>query len=145
MKWFECVRDFGLDTRSIVLSVGALLAAWILWRLQKSSKQIDFMDLLVTGDGKASWSKMTAIFGFLVGTWVVVVKTLAGTLTDEMFLIYYAICIGSPVAFGIISMRAGQGVQQLPSTTTVVTPNTTTVTTSPPPATSPQPMTAPTQ
>lgn len=132
MKWYECVRDFGLDTRSVVLSLGALLAGWIMWRLQKSSKQIDFMDLLVTADGKASWSKMTAIFGFLVGTWVVVIKTLAGTLTDEMFLIYYAICIGSPVAFGIISMRAGQGVQPLPSTTTVVTPSATVTTSSAP-------------
>lgn len=141
-RWAQCVRDFGFDARSLALSLGAIFFLWVLWRLQRSDKKIDFMDLLIGLDGKASWSKMCAIAGFFVGTWVVVVKTLAGTFTSEDFLIYFAVCIGSPVAFGVISMRAGQGVQPLPSTTTVVTPSATVTTSSaqpaPPPATPPQ-------
>jgi len=98
------------DPLSFVLFFGTLMLLYILWRVQKSVNQVDFVDLVLGADGKASWSKMTGIGGFFIGTWIVTYETLHDKLSDFMFLSYFAVCVGSPVAFGIINR--GQGREQ---------------------------------
>lgn len=99
----ERLRQVSFMEAALILS--AIVVLWILWRVQRSPKSIDFVDLMIGPDGKASWSKMTGIGGYAVGTWIIIYLTIHNLMTEWYFVIYYAICVGSPVAFAIINSR----------------------------------------
>lgn len=122
-----------VDPLSALLFIGAFWMLWILWRIQRSPKyhQVDLVDLIIGPDGKASWSKMAGIGGYMIGSWIVVYQTLHDKLSDFLFLSYFAVCIGSPVAFAVIGKR--NTVDPLPLTVSTVTePSGTTTTTTAP-------------
>lgn len=102
------------DPMTGLLLIAVLWFLWICWKVQRSPryKNVDFVDLILGADGKVSWSKMAGIGGYFIGTWIVVHEELSGKLSDAMFLSYFAVCIGSPVAFGIINRSQPTQVQQ---------------------------------
>jgi len=79
-----------------------IAAIWLLWKVQKVAKEVELKDLILGPDRKASWSKIAAIIGFVIGSWVIIYLTLHGNLTEMYFLSYFAVCVGSPVAFAIV-------------------------------------------
>jgi len=109
-------RFASLSFMEMALFASAIVLIWVLWRIQRSPKSIDFVDLMIGPDGKASWSKMTGIGGFMVGTWVMIFDTLNARVPEGqvlLFLCYMAICVGSPVAFAVINARSG-GLGRMP-------------------------------
>lgn len=82
-----------------------LLILRILWKVQRTVAKVDFADWLVGPDGKASWSKASAIGGWIVGTFCMVYVTMAGKVPDnyiELFLVYFLIVVGNPAAMDVI-------------------------------------------
>jgi hypothetical protein len=101
----ECLA---INPMATFLVIGLVLTLWILWRVQRSTKNIDFVDWWIGPDGKASWSKAAAMGGFCIGSWIVIYLTLHDKMTEMFFLFYFAICVGSPVAFAIVNSRTPQ-------------------------------------
>lgn len=134
MKLLDCIAGVTINPMGALLLIGTLFAIWVLWRLQRSVKRsdIDLGDLIVGPDGKASWSKIAGIGGFMLGSWIMVYLTLHDRMTEWMFLIYYAICVGSPIAFAIIGQRSGNTPPApLPQTLNVTMPPGSTVNATP--------------
>ena len=125
----ECLTAIKINWMMIALVIGVLLMLWVMWRVERATNGVNFSDVIIGPDGKASWSKMAAIGGFFIGSWIMVYLTMSGKLTEFFFLIYYAICIGSPVAFAIIGRRGPPDPPQ--QTVTATGPATSTVTIQP--------------
>ena len=92
-----------------LLMVGALilfiLILRILYNVQRTVAKVDFSDWLIGPDGKASWSKASAVGGFIVGTFCFLYVTVVGKVPDnyiELFLVYFLIVVGNPAAMDLI-------------------------------------------
>jgi hypothetical protein len=92
-----------------LLMVGALvlfiLLLRILWNVQRTVAKVDLSDWLVDASGKASWSKASAIGGWIVGTFCLVYTTVNGKVPDnyiELYLVYFLIVIGNPAALDLL-------------------------------------------
>jgi|SRR6185369_1020531 len=123
---------------AISLVVGVVLILPILWRVQRAKNQLDLADWLRGADGKASWSKAAAIGGFMIGSWCLIMITLAGKVPEGymlLFLVYFAIVIGNPAAIELVKQRDSRPPVAPPTTVSVTTPpgQTTNVQTGPTP------------
>ena len=101
-----CLDTLGklfLSPMEVLLFLIFLTSIWLIWKAQKVASEVKLQDLILGPDNKASWSKIAAIIGFVIGSWVVVYLTLHDKLTEMYFLFYFAICVGSPVAFAIVN------------------------------------------
>lgn len=101
----------------IVMMPGAII---FMWRVQRAANGLDFADWFRGSNGKASWKEAQGMGGFLVGTWCLIYITWVGHVPEGfalVFLIYLAVCIGSPTAIQIINrLFPGGGPQiQLPN------------------------------
>ena len=78
----------------------------VLWKVQKNVKnKVDLSELLIDADGKASWTKITAIGAFLFSTWGFVVLIERDHMTEALFGLYIAVYSGAPVAYRLASTR----------------------------------------
>ncbi len=112
MDWLK--QCFGVDWRTDLLIVAMFVSFifWIrlLWKVQRGLNGIDFTDWLRGPDGKASWKQASGIAGFMVGTFCIIYTTLVGRVPEGyvlLFLVYFAICIGNPLAASMVSMVRG--------------------------------------
>ena len=76
----NCLPDFSVGFGGVMLAFGVVVALWVLWKIQRSPKPVDFVDLLLDESGRASWTRMCAIGVFLFSTWVIAHRELSGTL-----------------------------------------------------------------
>ena len=90
-----------LSLRAVAIGLIVVTATWWLWSLYR--RGVDPSDLIVGADGKASWSKITAIGAFLVISWAVIVAAVSGHLSDGLLLGYAAVYSGTPVAFQVVN------------------------------------------
>lgn len=98
-------KDWALGGLTLGALILFLLILRILWKVQRTVARVDFADWLVGPDGKASWSKASAIGGWIVGTFCMVYVTMAGKVPDnyiELFLVYFLIVVGNPAAIDLI-------------------------------------------
>ena len=108
-----------------VLLFGAIISIFVLWDISRSQHPFRVADLLVDSDGKASWTKITAIGAFFIASWVVVRMTIDAHMTEWLFGFYVCVYSGAPVAYKLISARqAPEAAQQ---TVTVTAPATSSV------------------
>lgn len=122
----DCIAGVTNNWMPVFLAVGVLVSLWMLWRVQRAVNGVDFKWLILGPDGKPMWSKMAAIAGFMVGSWVMVYVTIAGKVPEGLvllFLCYFAICIGSPMAFAIINAWKGTPAIPPPTTATLSVPS----------------------
>jgi ABC-type Mn2+/Zn2+ transport system permease subunit len=91
------------EVMSIFIFVALAFTLWLLWKAQRIAREVQLTDLILGPDRKASWSKMAAIIGFVIGSWVIIYLTLHDKLTEMYFLSYFAVCVGSPVAFAMVN------------------------------------------
>lgn len=113
LGWLK--QCFGVDWRTdlmlVALIVTTAVVLRILWRVQRTLNDIDFADWLRGPDGKASWKQASGIAGFMVGSWCMIYTTLTGHVPEGyvlLFLVYFAICIGNPLAVSLFNaMRGG--------------------------------------
>jgi hypothetical protein len=105
MKLLDCLAGFTISPAALILIFGLLFSLWILWKVQMSPKHIDLVDLLVDTDGKASWTKITAIGAFIIASWAFAFMVLHDKMTEWLFLFYVAVYSGAPVAYRFIATR----------------------------------------
>lgn len=82
----------------LLLGVLGLMLLRVAYRLQRTTANIDFSDLIVGKDDQVSLIKLMQFVGFIVATWVVVVYTVRGALTEWLFLSYFGVATGTQVA-----------------------------------------------
>lgn len=111
---------------TLALAFAGCAGLYVLWRLHQSPSGFRVEDLLLGPDGRASWSKITAIGAFVVAVWVMVALTNSGRMTEWIFAFFVTVYSGVPVAFALIQQR--QPTPQSVSTTTE-TPDATVTTT----------------
>lgn len=93
------------DAAIVLFALGAL---WGLVRLHGRPNAFRIEDLLLGPDGRASWSKITAIGAFVVAVWVMVALTNRGQMTEWIFAFFVTVYSGVPVAFALIQQRSPQ-------------------------------------
>lgn len=102
----QCLgKNWQLDLMTGAFIIIFAMILRILWKVQRTVAKVDFADWLVGPDGKASWSKASAIGGWLVGTFALVYITMAGKVPDgypTFYLIYFVVVIGNPAAMDLI-------------------------------------------
>lgn len=103
--------------RDLALILFAMVALWGLIRLHGRPNAFRIEDLLIGPDGRASWSKITAIGAFVVSVWVMVALTNQGRMTEWIFAFFVTVYSGVPVAFALIQQRSPAA----PITTTTTT------------------------
>jgi hypothetical protein len=84
-----------------------------MWRIQRAVNDLDFADWFRGPNGRASWKEAQGMGGFVVGTWCMVYVTVTGKVPEGyvlLFLVYLAVCIGSPTAVSIIARMWPAGV-----------------------------------
>jgi len=119
--WLEGLHA-GTAFMALSLLMGVVFILWILFRVQRETSDLDFSDWLRGTDRKASWSKAAAIGGFVVGSWCLIMITLAGKVPDGywlLFLTYFAIVIGNPAAIELVKQRDPRPPPVPPTTATV--------------------------
>jgi hypothetical protein len=88
----------------LIFGVGTALV--LLWKVQRNVKNhVDLSELLIDADGRASWTKITAIGAFLFATWGFVVLVERDKMTEALFGLYIAVYSGAPVAYRFAAMR----------------------------------------
>lgn len=116
MSWLkQCFGGIQLDFMTAALFVGVVWAIMMLIRIQRATNTLDLADWLRGADGKASWKQAAGIGGFLVGTWAMIYITIKGTVPENyvlLFLVYFAIVIGSPTALQFMSYWRGRPFEQ---------------------------------
>ena len=95
----NCLPDFSVGFGGVMLAFGVVIALWVLWKIQRSPKPVDFVDLLLDESGRASWTRMCAIGVFLFSTWVIAHRELSGTLDATFFGCYITAFVGGAVAY----------------------------------------------
>lgn len=115
-----------LTISDVLLGCAGIAGLVVLWRLNRADSPFRAEDLLLGPDGRASWSKITAIGAFVVSVWVMVALTNRGQMTEWIFAFFVTVYSGVPVAFALIQQR--QPAPQSVSTTTE-TPDATVTTT----------------
>ena len=101
----NCFQAPALSLRTFAIIAIAIASLWCLWKLYRSSNSFDPVDLLID-NGKASWSKISAIGAFVVTSWAVIVMAISAHLSDMMLGIYAGIYSGTPIAYKIVSTWA---------------------------------------
>jgi hypothetical protein len=104
----HCLDGIHIEWMHVILLTAFVLVIWVLWKVQRGFNSVDLRDLILGEDGKASWSKMSAMGGWCVGTWIVVYLTMHDKMTLPFYLVYFCVVIGSPMAFAIINLWKGQ-------------------------------------
>lgn len=93
---------------AVIMLLGTIVFMFVLWRIQRSPK-IDLVDLFIDTDGKASWTKITAIGAFLVGSWAAVYLIVNFGVSAVAFMCFYLVVYsGAPVAYRLFSMYFGR-------------------------------------
>jgi hypothetical protein len=106
MKLFDCLTGSEWNPAALLLLAGLAFTVWILWRVHRNARNsIDLSELLIDSDGKASWTKITAIGAFIVASWAFAFMTLHDKMTEWLFLFYVAVYSGAPVAYRFIATR----------------------------------------
>lgn len=95
----------GLTLSDILLGCAGLAGMIVLYRLNRADSPFRAEDLLLGEDGRASWSKITAIGAFVVAVWIVVALTNRGQMTEWIFAFFITVYSGAPVAFALIQQR----------------------------------------
>lgn len=103
--FFQCLTGLHINFMMIVFVIALIVTLWVLYRVQRSDKNIDFVDLLLDTDGKASWTKITAIGAFAIASWAFVAIVQQGKMTEWLFGLYIAVYSGVPVAYRFIASR----------------------------------------
>lgn len=109
----SCLSTLPFSGSGALLGVLALFALWVLWKVQRSPKPVDFVDLILDDAGKASWSRIMAIGGFLFSSWVMAHLELTGKMTYEFFGLYFGVCVGGAVYYQTRKGQAGDGAQNV--------------------------------
>lgn len=93
------------------LAAGLALALWVLLRLK--NRGVDLVDVILDEGGKASWTRICAVGGFLISTWVIAHQELTERLTDAMFGLYLGTFVGGAVLYQFRpkTMDVGQDVR----------------------------------
>jgi ABC-type Mn2+/Zn2+ transport system permease subunit len=102
----SCFDGVQADLMTIALVIGLLLTLWILWRVQRAANRVDLVDIIVGDDGKASWTKLTAVGAFLISSWGFVALIQRDKMTETLFGLYIAVYSGAPVAYRFIASRS---------------------------------------
>lgn len=100
-----------------LLGVLGLMLLRIAYRLQRTATNIDFTALILGSDGQVSLIKLMQFVGFIVATWIIIVYTVRGTLTEWLFTAYFGVASGTQ----IINRFAGR-VEVVPTTVTATVP-----------------------
>ena len=98
----------------LLLGVLGIMLLRVAYRLQRTASHIDFTALIVGQDNQVSLIKLMQFVGFIVVTWIVVVYTVRGTLTEWLFATYFAMSTGTQVI-----NRFAARPELTPTTTTV--------------------------
>ncbi len=96
IKFWHALED-GLFVE-FLLGVLGLFLLRIAYKLQRTTDNIDFKMLIIGKDNQVSLIKLMQFVAFIVTTWVVIVYTVRGQLTDWLFLAYFAVASGTQVA-----------------------------------------------
>lgn len=106
-----------LTLSDVLLGLIGVAGLVVLYRLNRAASAFRVEDLLLGPDGRASWSKITAIGAFVVAVWVMVALTNRGQMTEWIFAFFVTVYSGVPVAFALIQQRSPQA----PAVTTTTT------------------------
>lgn len=91
----------------VLLFIAALVVMKSLWNLQKDrSIQINFVDLLIGSDGKASGSKMMQLGAFAISTWAFVYLVIKNNLSEWYYTTYMLSWSGSHLISKWLSDKA---------------------------------------
>lgn len=105
----RCLNAVSVNWPSMFLIVGVFVALVLLWKVQRNVKNhVDLSELLIDADGRASWTKITAIGAFLFSTWGFVVLIERDKMTETLFGLYIAVYSGAPVAYRLAAARNPQ-------------------------------------
>lgn len=79
------------DGLLLQLSIGvAFVVMWRwAWRIQVAVNQHDFMSIILGPDGQISQVKVQQVIAFVVVTWIVILYSYRGTLSEMMFGLYF--------------------------------------------------------
>lgn len=109
----SCLANFPLSGSGLLLMIGIICALWVLYKVQRSPKPVDFVDLVLDETGHASWTRIMAIGGFLFSTWVLAHLELTGRMTYEYFGLYFGVCVGGAVYYQTRKPTPGDGSQNV--------------------------------
>lgn len=107
-----------LTISDVLLGLVGIAGLVVLYRLNKATSPFKAEDLLLGPDGRASWSKITAIGAFVVAVWVMVALTNQGHMTEWIFAFFITVYSGVPVAFALIQQRQPAPPPAVTTTTT---------------------------
>ena len=102
--WIEKILVTG-EWLQALLCIGGLIILWMLWRIQVGKNRIDFRDILLGPDGKASGSKIMQLGAFAVSTWGFIFIIIHNALTEYYFTAYMIAWSGSQIASRWLSIR----------------------------------------
>lgn len=94
VKVFNALEN-GLFVEFLLGVLGIMLLR-VAYRLQRTANSIDFTKLILGPDGEVSLLKIMQLVGFIVATWVIIVSTVKGTLTEWLFTSYFTVAMGIP-------------------------------------------------
>jgi hypothetical protein len=100
-----------------LLGVLGIMLLRIAYRLQKTANNIDFTALIVGADGQVSLIKLMQFVGFIVATWIIIVYTVRGTLTEWLFTAYFGVASGTQII-----NRFANRVEVMPTSVTATAP-----------------------
>lgn len=97
----------------VLLFLGGLLVLKSLWNLQRNREiQIDFVDLLIGPDGKASGSKMMQLGAFAISTWAFVYLVIKNNLSEWYYTTYMLSWSGSHLISKWLSEKSAMAERQ---------------------------------
>lgn len=88
------------------------LSAVLLLRAQRTRPLFDLTDAVTGDNGRVSATRLVAMIGISAATWIVLYKAIAGTLSDEMFMVYFYGTCGTLIfgkTIGVGEMLAARG------------------------------------
>lgn len=85
--------------------IGAILILYTFWKVQRGDNRIDFKDILIGDDGKASGSKIMQLGAFLASTWGFIYIIVHNTLTEWYFTSFMVAWSGSQLLSRWIAIR----------------------------------------
>ena len=88
-----------INVGAVLLGFGILVALWVLWKIQRSPKPVDLVDLILDESGRASWTRICAIGAFLFSTWAMAHLELTGRMDSTYFGLYLGTFVGGAVAY----------------------------------------------
>lgn len=102
------IGRFTLDWMVVALIAGLACAAWTLYRAQlDQTNRLDLLDLIME-QGRLSRSACILLGAFGTSSWLLVVLTLSGKMTEGYFGLYAGAWIAPTVTKMIVQPSAGQ-------------------------------------